>query len=363
MKSLNDKISLRQFQILLILDLLGTGVITLPRYAAYYAAQDAWIVVLISTLFAVISVFAMTSASRRLKGLTFTEYTCKVLSKPIGIAVSLLLVIRLVLNSALQLRLFGSIVKEIMLSLTPLYVVSIAMLAVCAYGAAKGIETISRVSELLILIIFIPLVLVFAAASKDVDYTNILPVFVTSPDMLLKGGFMNLMSFTGIEICMLIPVYLNKPDKIRPAGINAVIITGILMTVTTLMTVCKFGYEDVQSQIWPVLNFMGSISLPGSFIERQDAIVMSFWIVSVFAIVNAGFFFSSVVLKDVIKKGKHIYYILALIPIVFIASYLPDDVAEIFDYMWSLHLTLGVFFMLILPVLLWVTAWIRRLDK
>ena len=46
MFSENDKISIRQLQALLILDLFGTGVVTLPRQTVNVAGNDAYIAVL-----------------------------------------------------------------------------------------------------------------------------------------------------------------------------------------------------------------------------------------------------------------------------------------------------------------------------
>ena len=44
MKFFNDKISVRQLQVLLILDIFGTGVIVMPRIAASIAGENGWLV-------------------------------------------------------------------------------------------------------------------------------------------------------------------------------------------------------------------------------------------------------------------------------------------------------------------------------
>ena len=50
MFSENDKISIRQLQALLILDLFGTGVVTLPRQTVNVAGNDAYIAVLLGSI-------------------------------------------------------------------------------------------------------------------------------------------------------------------------------------------------------------------------------------------------------------------------------------------------------------------------
>ena len=57
MFSENDKISIRQLQALLILDLFGTGVVTLPRQTVNVAGNDAYIAVLLGSI--IMAVFTL----------------------------------------------------------------------------------------------------------------------------------------------------------------------------------------------------------------------------------------------------------------------------------------------------------------
>jgi spore germination protein len=167
-------------------------------------------------------------------------------------------------------------------------------------------------------------------------------------------------AFTGLETILLVTPFAARPHSLRKGLQQAVIFVGVFMIFVTVITIAKFGPLDITHQLWPTLEMMDIIDLPGSFIERQDALIMSFWIISNFAILNSGLFFSSVLLKDVVGKGKHSLYIIICMPIILLAAVALLDVGEterIIDY---IYYTLGVGFMVLLPIILLVAARFRK---
>lgn len=363
MLSLNDKISVRQLQILLILDIFGTGVIILPRRVAEFVNQDGWIVIILTTILAMGFAFIVTSIGRMFPKDTFLTYCAKIVSKPIAIALSLGLVIKIIVNISMELRFFGEILRQTMLSKTPFGVICTGMILVSAYAAAKGIEAQARMAEILIFLVFVPLTFVFLIAALDVDFSNLLPVMVAKPNDLLRGSFFTGVAFNGLEFGLLVFPYMQRPKHVRKGLIHAVSLIGAFMLMITVITIAKFGPFDVKRQIWPVLEMMDVIDFPGAFIERQDALIMSFWIISVFSIVAAGLFFSSVLLKDVFKKATHSTYILICIPIVVGISYMPKNVTAVYSIMDFMYITFGIAYLLVIPVLLLVIAKLRGLGK
>ncbi len=360
---LNDKISIRQLQVLLILDIFGTGVIILPRRVAEFGAQDGWIVVIIATLIAVIYAYLISTIGGMFHKESFVSYTQKILGKPIAFFIALGLIAKIIISIAMELRFFGEIVKQTMLYNTPFWVVCLTMLLVGGYAAAKGYEARGRIAEILIFVIFIPLIIVFILAAFNVQLSNILPVFTAKPENLIKGGFSCSIAFTGLEFILLVHPYMQNPKKVRKATIISVLSIGLLMIFITIITIGKFGPYDVARQMWPVLEIMDTIDLPGSFIERQEGFIMSFWIISVFAIVNAGLFFSSVISKDLIKKGQHSTYIIISLIVVFIISFIPKDIPQVSLILDYCFMTFGLAYFIVIPLLLIAVAKIRRLGE
>ena len=195
-----------------------------------------------------------------------------------------------------------------------------------------------------------------------VDFTNIMPILKTPPESLLKGTFFTLASFNGIELVMLAIPYTNNKKKIKKNIIYSILFTGIFMTAMTIITICRFGYAETKLQMWPIISMTDTINIPGSFLERQEALIMSFWIISVFAIVNAGLFFSSLLAKSIIKKGKHSYYIIIFIILCFLMLFVPSDINQVYNFINLMFVTFGVAYMIVIPIVLLIIAKLRRLG-
>jgi len=357
--ALNNKISLRQLQALLFLEIFGFGVTALPRRVAESAGQDGWVGVLLATVMIIPIVAIISHITKLARGRSFHDFACMVISKPLGIIISLIFCIRLVLLASGNLRIFAEITRQTMLPTTPFAVVFVSMLMLAAYGAAKGIETRARMAEILILVVLMPLIFVFGISGRDIDITNLAPVMVTPFENIVSGSFSAFFAFSGIEVLLLVSPYLSRPKHLTKSAAQVTITIGIFMAIVTAVTIARFGPKGIIHQMWPVLKMMDTISLPGSIIDRQGALIMTFWIISAYATINAALFFSSLLLKDVVGRGQHSGYILALVPIIAILAHLPENLVTVYDLHMLANSTFGLATMVGIPLLLFIVAKIR----
>lgn len=363
MFSSNNKISIRQLQTLLILDIFGMGITFLPKKVAEFSEQDGWICVIIGTILACVCAWIISSLAEIFPKDNFVEYAGKIVSKPIAVIITIGFIAKIIFSLSIEVRIFSEIVKQTILFNTPSHIISICMILLGLYGASKGYETRGRISEILIFVIFIPLFIVFAIIAVGSDYTNLMPFFKTQKSDILSGGVFSLFAFSGIEFLLLAYPYLNNKKKIKRESVKAVAFVGIIMVFITIISISKFGPFDIKNQMWPVLELMDTIDLPGAFLERQDAVVMSFWIMSVFIIVNAGLFFSSLLAQNLIGFGKKSLYIWVLAIIVFFISTIPENLSQIIELSEKIFIFFGGTYIFIIPLLLLVIAKIRKLGE
>jgi len=361
--ALNNKISLRQLQALLFLEIFGFGVTALPRRVAESAGADGWVSVLIAAAAIIPLVIVISHITKLASGQSFFDFASQVISKPLGVVVSLIFCIRLVLMAAFNLRIFAEITRQTMLPSTPFAVIFVSMLMLAAYGAAKGIETRARMAEELILVVLLPLIFVFGISGRDIDITNLAPVLVSPIENILAGSFSAIFAFSGIEVLLLVSPYLSRPKHLAKSASQVSITIGIFMALVTAVTIARFGADSIVHQMWPVLKMMDTISLPGSIIDRQGALIMTFWIISAYATINAALFFSSLLLKDIVSRGQHSYYILALVPIIAILAHLPDNLVIVYELHTLANSTIGLATMVGIPLLLFIIAKIRGIKN
>ena len=361
--ALNNKISLRQLQALLFLEIFGFGVTALPRRVAESAGQDGWASVLVAIALIIPMVMIISHITKLARGMSFHDFACSVITKPLGIVISLVFCARLVLMAAFNLRIFAEITRQTMLPATPFAVIFVSVLMLAAYGAAKGIETRARMAEILILVGLLPLIFVFGISGRDIDITNLAPVMVAPFENIISGSFSAFFAFSGVEVLLLVSPYLSRPKHLAKSATQVTIAIGAFMVIVTAVTIARFGPEGIIHQMWPVLKMMDTVSLPGSIIDRQGALIMTFWIISAYATINAALFFSSLLLKDVVGRGQHSGYILALVPIIAILAHLPENLVTVYDWHMLANSTFGLATMVGIPILLFIIAKIRGIGN
>jgi Ger(x)C family germination protein len=101
---------------------------------------------------------------------------------------------------------------------------------------------------------------------------------------------------------------------------------------------------------------MDVINLPGAFIERQEALMFGFWIITAFAVGNAMLFFGGIIVRDVVK-GTGLRTGVAITTVaVFAISIVPFSREEIYARIDYMYMTTGLFFVIVLPIILIIAS-------
>ena len=371
MLAANDKITMRQLQILIVLGAMGTGMVVLPRRVAAFAGQDGWVIVIglgvLGILAGALMSAAVSAASKIKPGAGFVTFAGALLTKPVAYVCAAGLWLRLVFVAGLELRAFMEMTRWAMLPQTPGLAVSIAVLLVCAYGAAKGMEALARTAEVLLGVMALPFIFLMAFAFFNVDFANLQPVFAAPPQDLFQGTLYLGFIFSGLECLLLVSPYIKKQQVFGRRVVGALGFAGGILLLITLLTLAKFG-SNITSQPWPVLRMMDMISLPGAFTMRQEALMFGFWVITAFVFGSLMIFFAGDLLRSLMalftgdlfklkpRAGK--MHILITVGGVFAVSVFPwKDIYWALDFM---YITGGVFFMVVLPILLLAAAKLRK---
>jgi len=362
MLAANERITFRQLQILIILSALGTGVIVLPRRVAVYVGQDGWVIVvglvIIAALVGLLISTAVYQASKVKPGAGFVEFTSLLLSRPVAYVLGFILWIKLIFAAGFELRIFLEITNVIMLPTTPIPVVGVAVLLVCAYAAAKGIETRARVAEVLFAVMALPFLFLVGLAIFDTDFSNLQPVLAEPPQDYLNGVLRLGFIFTGMECLLLVSPFTKKDKHMGKHVVTAILFAGLIILVITVLTIAKFGH-GVVNQPWPVLRMMDMINIPGSFIERQEALIFSFWIITAFAIGNTMLFFGGLLVKDMIKPRRKHFGVLLTALAAFAVAVFPWQTA-VYEMLDIMYMTVGAFYLVVLPLILLIAVAFKR---
>jgi spore germination protein len=353
---------MRQLQILIILSAMGTGVIVLPQRVAAYlpeGVQDGWVIA-VGLMIVAIIVGALISAAARAaqraaelelgrEEPSFIESVALLLTKPVAYTVGFVMWVKLVIAAGLELRIFLEISREIMLPKTPMWVIAAVMIAACAYAASKGMETRAQIAEVLFALMILPFLFLFIVAIMDADFSNLKPALVTDARALVLGTVRLGFILTGLECLLLVSPYVPREKSLARAVAGALGIAGLIIAAITAITIASLG-RGVASEPWPVLRMMDVANI--SFIQRQEALMFGFWIITAFVLGNAMLFFGGLLVRDVFKKPSLGFGVTVSAIAVFCVSIIPFSREEIFARIDTMYITTGVFFLVVFPLII-----------
>ncbi|MFV0520094.1 MAG: endospore germination permease [Lachnospirales bacterium] len=309
----NEKISFRQLIGILVLEIFSTSFLSLPKILYSNTKHDSWLFLFISGTIAYISISLYLYLYKKTNSKTFKEFL-DITFGPLSKIIIFIFICKNLLFISFELNYFIDLVQNILLKNTSKISILIFVLLSAYYFSKKGIETRGRLAEFLILPVFIAFITFFIVASINADFTNIFPILQTTTNYkdMANTVFFGLMAFSGLEYIFILVPFLKKQEKFHKASLYVLITTTLFISLTTLLTIAVFNHQILLEK-YPVIMILNSISLPFDFIERQDSLVFILWIIGSFFTVSAGFFYSSLLFKDLTPHKKYIDEVLVVI--------------------------------------------------
>lgn len=326
----NRKISLRQLQILLLLDQLGTEVLFLPAVLAKSGGRACWIIALVSGGVFVLLSLLLTGIGSRMPHGTAVEWCRDCFGGFLGNLVLVGLAVKLLLDGMLELRIFSEIICRSMLPATPVWVISLVVLAVAGSLAAQGTECRGRAAELLFFFVAIPLVILLIAVAISARYQRILPLELPSFGEIRGGIAAMSVVFQGLIFLYFIYPDLKHPNRTRKAVLKSTACTAVLVTVMVFLSLAIYGADILSDRLLPTLQMLERVSFTGVFLTRQDVLLLWFWMASVTIFLSGTLFFGSLLgvrmCQQPEKKRK--LWLWVSLAAIFAASLLPENLSE-----------------------------------
>ena len=99
---------------------------------------------------------------------------------------------------------------------------------------------------------------------------ELLPVLEESGFNLTKAVIVVLFWFYPLEYILVSMPYIKDRTSLKKKTVSSVLISGVLCALVFTLTLIRFGAPQMRSLTFSVLEMMYSVSLPASFIERQE---------------------------------------------------------------------------------------------
>lgn len=363
-----SKISKKQLFTLILLFEMGSAIVV---NLGMQAKQDAWLAILLGTGSGVCMFLVYDHLYHQYDERPLTQYVRIILGNYIGSLLALLYIFYFLYLSARVLRDFGDLLLSSTLEATPMLVINSMLMFVIGSAVYYGLEVIGRTGEIILPVMALLALITGGAISFSHIFhiENLLPVLERGWEPVIKAAFPLTITFPfgeTIVFSMILP-YLSEKAHSRKTGVKAILISGLILTVTIVTNIAVLGVSQASSEQFPLLTTVGKINV-GDFIQRVDAVALSALILGGFFKISIFFYAGVSGMKELfsIQKKKHTLFLVASFVIV-VTTYSLNMASSFANHIevglqqvpYYLHLP----FQIGIPILLLVITWFKKLGK
>ncbi|MGM8216667.1 GerAB/ArcD/ProY family transporter [Bacillaceae bacterium W0354] len=312
----------------------------------------AWMAPIIMTVISAIPIFLLLKVTKKYDGKSLMDIIIHLLGKPIGILT--LFILWLISASALivDTSIYTDIINTMYFMKTPAIITYAVLMAVCAYGAKKGLVQIGSVTWAMLPYIKISLLLALILTLVRGNFSFLTPVFGPGEWEVIKESALKTSIFADfLYIFFLIPFVRNTEKFGKGMWISLVYLT-FQLTVGFAAFVLLFDYSSVVMLNYPFHETIRYLQL--GFLTNIETFFFQFWLIGALIRFTVYIYVNALLFGRIFNIKSFEYVIPALATLFLFIGLIPETPTfSIFNLRQSLLVIVTPIF-LFLPCLLWV---------
>jgi spore germination protein KB len=333
-----------------------------PAVVAKVAGRDAWLSVILSVFYALITWMVALALASRFPDQTVIHYSRQILGRWLGGAVGLIFIIFFFFGGASATRMMADIMATAFMSYTPLVVFAGSLVLVAGYAVFGGLEVIARVNEMLLPLGLGVLLFVGFGSLPNVDFARYLPVLERGLGPVNWGGIIIASTIAEMVIVLMLYPCVNDQPRVGISGLWAILGLGVAMQIGVL-AIGLFSPEVTAVMNFPALEMVRSIKL-GHAITHLDVVIMAVWMGGIF--LKLALIYYVVVLGLAQWLGLSSYRPLVAPVGIWMVVFSLMGFHSLSDFI-TLEMKVfpgdSLFHTLLLPLFLLVAAWVRGFQR
>lgn len=337
---------------------IGVGIHGFQRVIVKEAGHDAWISVILATLFSHIVVFIMIKTLELFPSNDLYGIHLDIFGKYFGSFLNLIYVLYCTFAFYSVIQNYIEVINTwVFPNLTQSFI-SITLLILVIYAFTGGLRVMIGVCFFsfvvglwVIFILYIPL--------KYAHYNHLLPVLGHDLTSIFKGAYSMTFTIVGFEIINTLYPFAKEKNKVQKYVHVALLFTLFIYLSVILVSIVYFSEAQIERTLWATLTLFTVIKLP--FIERIEIIVICFWMI----IILPNLCLFSWAAYRGIKRFKNIgktTFIWVFSICIFIAS-IPIQARTRVDQLNNLFAQFAFIIVFIYPFLLYIVANLKRVLR
>ncbi|MFJ8257520.1 endospore germination permease [Peribacillus asahii] len=323
----NEKISVRQFRVLVTFFTIGTIILYSP---ASEAKQDAWIAVIFSAGLGLLVIWLLTTIALLFPTMNFVQIIETLFGKWLGKAISLFFLSLPFVATAELLYYSGNFLTTHLMPDTPVEVLYILTAIIVVMAVRHGLETFSRTAELLF-IAFMILFLLLLFISPQIKFENIQPVLEDGIKPLLHPTIrlVAIFAFNPVTLLMIFPSAVNQPKKAQKSFFIGILMGISVAFITTILSILVLDPSQIERRLYPNYAMVKMINV-GDFLQRIEAVIATIWMITIYCKTVLYFYASCLGIAQVLnlKDYRPLTLPLGMIMVTFASMLFPNVVEQ-----------------------------------
>ncbi|GAA0177054.1 spore germination protein GerKB [Clostridium sediminicola] len=243
---------------------------------------------------------------------------------------------------------------------TPLIVIKIIIMILCAWAVKLGIQLIGRWAEYMSLgfIAFIAISILLSIPNMDLN--NLRPIFNNGINPIIKGTFATFVFPFG-EIVTIYAAFSNFKSKKSPYKIYRLgFLGGIILLGISITNVLVLGINMASIYGYPTYSTMARIGISAS-IERIELIISIVYVLGAFIKVSV---YLLAISKGIAKTFNFEDYKFLVIPtalfMLTLSLFLFVGVIDYWEYSDKIWESYAILFQVVFPIMIFIVAEVRK---
>ncbi len=277
-----DKFDVRVIITVIYMTMVEFELFNFAQTVVNIAGNAAWISIILGTIFVSINTYILSKLALRFPDENFFEYCQRIWGKTLTRIIAVGYFLYWFSFISLLLESFSKANQTLFLHETPLIVPLILLILGAIWLVAYGMAPIIRFFQLMLLFVILPLLLLIILSIREIRWDSYLPILGNGIIPILKGALFYGGVFQGLEIILFITPFLNGRKKLIKMSLIGVNITSLMSLILATISIGILGVQGIKESIWPGMDTVGIIQLPGFLIERYELFLTMPWLIGIF---------------------------------------------------------------------------------
>lgn len=340
-----NKITSKQLATLIISAQIGVGILTLPPMLAEKTGHDGWIAVLLSGITSLPVVVIIMVLARRYRDKSLIKINYCLYGTYLGHIFNFIFILYLSAATSLVLRILVEVIKINVLRVTPGEVLTLFNFLPAIYMARYGFKVIARFANEVYLLV--PIVLLFFfSIIKEMRLTYLMPIGDAGIVPIMKGIFVTLPMFLGIELIPLMYSNVEDNNKTMKYVLWAHTYSTVFFIIVVAVSTLVYGETLLKMMSFPL--FLVFRVYKSTLFERVDLFFNAIWLPAMGATSLIYYYSGFYSIKEMFQVRKEKWPFIIYTAAVMLISRVPEDYAHTQKLLGLLgYLGMGIFIFLI----------------